>query len=111
MNKHLSPASAEKNERILAQVETLGGGYVWDAEVFTVTLMNVAINDAEATALMSLVGIEQIAMDCSKVSFATLRAIAGIPGLRSLVLCNPALEETELKELAAIGAKVLVLNE
>ncbi len=111
MTNHLSPASAEKNERILARVEALGGGFVWDAEVFAVTLMDVAIIDAEAKALAGLVGVQQIAINCSKTSLATLCEIAAIPGLQSLVLCNPTLEEDEVKLLSAVGAEVQVVEE
>lgn len=107
---HLSPASAEKNERILAGVEARGGGFVWDAEVFAVTLMDVAITDAEAKALAGLVGVQQIAMDCSKTSLATLCEIAAIPGLQSLMLCNPTLGEDEMKLLSSVGAEVDVVE-
>ena len=106
MTNQLSPASIEKNERILARMEELGGGFVWDAEVFAVTLMDVAIIDTEAKALAGLVGVQQIAMDCSKTSLATLCEIAAIPGLQSLVLCNATLKEDEVTLLSAVGAEV-----
>lgn len=91
-------------------MEELGGGSVWDAEVFAVTLMDVAVADAEARNLVGLVGVGQIAMDCSRISIATLQEIAAIPGLKSLVLCNQGLEPGELELLGAIGPAVEVVS-
>jgi hypothetical protein len=47
-----SPGASARNERILAWVESLvGGGPVWEAEVFAITLMDLAAPEAEVTAL------------------------------------------------------------
>ena len=73
--------------------------------------MEIAITDTEARALAGLIGVQQIAMDCSKTSLRTLCEIAAIPGLQSLVLCNPTLNEDELKLLSAAGAEVEVVEE
>ena len=105
----LSPATAARNERILDRVEELGGGFVWDAEVFAVNLAEVAITDAQARALVELVGVDQVAIDCSRTSITTLQEIAAIPGLQSLVLCNPALARGELELLRVIGPRVDVV--
>jgi hypothetical protein len=110
MSRQISPSAAEKNEGILARVEKLGGGYVWDAEVFAVTLMDVATPDAEARELAGLVGVSQIAMDASHISIDTLAKIAAIPGLQSLVLCNPGCDSWQLESLRSIGPDVEVLS-
>ena len=111
MNQQISQAAAEKNEGILARVEELGGGYVWDAEVFAVTLMDVATPDAEARELVGLVGVSQIAMNASHVSIETLAKIAAIPGLQSLVLCNPTCDPYQLESLRSMGPDVEVVTE
>ncbi len=111
MSSRISAAAAARNEQLLAEVEKLGGGYVWDAEVFAVTLMDVAVADIEARALAGLVGVLQIALDCSRVSIRTLREIAAIPGLQSLVLRNPACRPEELDSLRSVGPDVDVVDE
>jgi hypothetical protein len=111
MSQQISQAAAEKNEGILARVEELGGGYVWDAEVFAVTLMDVAIPDVEARELVGLAGVSQIAMNASHVSTDTLAKIAAIPGLRSLVLCNPTGDPCQMESLRSIGPAVEVVSE
>jgi len=111
MSQQISPEAEEKNEAILARVEALGGGYVWDAEVFAVTLMDVAVPDAEVRELAGLVGVSQIAMDASRVSIDTLAKIAAIPGLESLVLCNAACDPQELEALQSFGPDVEVVSE
>lgn len=111
MNDLLSAAAAKKNEHILARVEELGGGYVWDAELFAVTLIDVAIVDVEARNLVELVGVAQIAIDCSKMSIDTLREIAAIPRLQSLVLYNSPYGPGLIKMLQALGPDVEVVSE
>lgn len=111
MSTQLHPAQAEKNEAILARVEVLGGGSVWDAEVFAVTLMDVVVTDGDAIQLAGLVGVQQIALDCSRLSIGTLRSIAAIPGLQSLVLCKPVFSAADLDGLQALGPDVQVVTE
>lgn len=110
MGTPLHPGDAERNEAILARVEELGGGYVWEAEVFAVTLMEVAVADSDALPLADLVGVQQIALDGSRVSLATLQKIAMIPGLRSVVLCNPTLDARGLQSLRAFGPEVQIVE-
>lgn len=110
MSKPLHPGEAARNEAVLARVEELGGGYVWDAEVFAVTLMGVAVADVDARPLADLVGVQQIALDGSRVSLGTLQKIAMIPGLRSLVLCNPTLDAQGLRSLQGLGPEVQVVE-
>lgn len=111
MSKHISPIDAERNEAILARIEALGGAYVWDANVFTVSCMEVAIADADAMALAGLTGVQQIALDCSRVSADALMKIAAIKGLQSLVVCKLALKANELQRLKAIGTAIQVIEE
>ncbi len=84
---------------------------MWDAEVFAVTLMDVAVTDTDAMPLTGLVGVQQIALDCSRVSIGALQKIAEIPGLQSLVLCNPVFDAEGLKILQEIGPEVQVVEE
>ena len=111
MSQQINPTVAEKNEDILARLEELGGGYIWDAEVFAVTLMGVALPDANVIGLVGLVGVSQIAMDASRVSIDTLAKIAAIPGLQSLVLCNAVCDPRQLESLLSIGPDVEFVSE
>jgi hypothetical protein len=111
MSKHITPAEAERNEAILARVEELGGGYVWDAEVFAVTCMDVAIADVDAMALVGLSGVQQIALDCSRISVDALTKIAAIEGLQSLVVCNPAFNADDLQLPEGVGPEIQVVEE
>ena len=105
----MSPKAAQANERILAQVEKYGGGYVWEREVFAVMLMDVAIADADAVTLCGLTGVEQVALNASRLSFPMLQKIARIPGLRSLVLSGITLTPEEQLALHHCGPKVEVV--
>lgn len=110
MSNHITPIDAARNETILTRVEALGGGYVWDAEVFAVTCMDVAIADADAMTLTGLTGAQQIALDCSRLSFSALKSIAAIDGLQSLVICNPAFNADDLQLLEAVGPEIQVVE-
>lgn len=110
MSKHITAIEAERNEAILARVEELGGGYVWDAEEFAVICMDVALADADAMALVGLTGVQQIALDCSRLSFGALKSIAAIGGLQSLVVCNPAFNVNDLPLLEAVGPEIQMVE-
>jgi len=107
----MSPEAAQANERILAQVEAYGGGYVWERETFAVMLMDVAIKDQEAVSLCGLTGVEQIALNASRLAFTTLQRIASIPGLQSLVLSGTILPENQRVLLGRLGPKVEVISD
>jgi hypothetical protein len=107
----MSPEVAQENERILVQVEKYGGGYVWEPEIFAVTLMDVAVADAEAAVLSGLTGVQQIALNASRLSFPTLRKVAGIPGLRSLVLSSITLTREQQSLLERCGPRVEVVED
>jgi hypothetical protein len=83
----------KNNESILAIVETLGGGYVWDSDVFAVTLYDVPVTDSEAAPLLGLQGVQQIALNAANLTFPIIESIAQISGLNSLVLCQDNLTE------------------
>src|SRR3954471_12861257 len=105
----MTPESVAVNEKVLAAVEQLGGGYVWEPEVFAVTLIDVQVTDQHAAALADLVGVQQIAVNASRLSSLGLQRIARIGGLRSLVLFELRISEAELTELKRIGPEIEVL--
>jgi len=102
----MSPEAVQTNERILGQVEEYGGGYVQEPESFAVTLIDVAIQDEEAAILCGLTGVEQIALNASRLAFSTVQSIAGIPGLQSLVLSGMTLTEVQRAQLESLGPNV-----
>lgn len=106
----MNPEVARENERILAQVESYGGTYVWDPEVFAVTLMDGAVTDDEAAVLNSLSGVKQIALNASRLSFPMLHRIASIPGLRSLVISGITLVPERQLLLESCGPRVEVVE-
>ena len=59
----MTPDAQARNEIILVEVERLGGSFVWEAETFAVTLMDVAVSEQDATVLLELSGIELIAIN------------------------------------------------
>jgi hypothetical protein len=97
------------NEAIIAQVEQLGGGVVWEPEVFAVTLMDVSVSDEQALVLCGLEGVEQIAIDASQLQFSTIKALAEIPGLASLVLGECRLLPEQVATLRQIVPEVEVV--
>ena len=107
----MSPEAAQANERILAQLEGYGGGYVWESEIFAVMLIDVAIQDQQAASLCGLTGVEQIALNASRLAFTTVQSIASIPGLQSLVLSGMILTEGQRVLLDRLGPKVEVISD
>lgn len=106
----MNPEAAQANERILAQVESWGGSYAWDAEIFAVTLLDVAVTDAQAAILRGLTEVEQIALNASRLTFPTIQAIAGIPGLESLVISNIELTSEQRDLLRSAGPEVEMIE-
>ncbi len=107
----MTPEEFQTNVSILDTVEALGGGYAWDAEIFAVILMEVSVEDDDARMLCGLTGVQQIALDASRLSMTALAALAGIPGLQSLVLSRRTLTEDERRELEREGLEVLRVDE
>jgi hypothetical protein len=107
----LSDQSAAKNQEILLQIQAFGGGYVWEAEIFAVTLMNFAVTDSQALTLLGLTGVEQIALNASNLSFPTIAAIARIPALESLVLAQSSLSNQQILELKAVVPELVLVGD
>lgn len=95
--------------RILTLVESYGGGYVWESELFTVSLVDVAIQDEAAACLLGLTGVEQIALNASHLQFATILKLATIAELQSLVLFGTCLSEPQRALLDKLGSRVQVI--
>ena len=100
----------ERNEKILVEVERLGGGFVWESETFSVTLMDVAVYEPDAMALLGLSGIELIAINIAHISAPLLKSIARIAGLKYLVVTGRFLDDNELRELNSLGPVVQVVD-
>lgn len=94
------------NEAILAHVESLGGGYVWEPEIFTVVLLDVAVGDIDIVPLSGLRGVRQIALNASRLSFAAIETLARIPGLESLALSRHRLGDQQIEALRRIGPEI-----
>ncbi|MEM6989527.1 MAG: hypothetical protein AAF721_03490 [Myxococcota bacterium] len=101
----------DDNDVLLDWVEEIGGGYVWEDDVKAVTLMETAIDAAQARKLGRLRGVGQLALDAERLSVDALRGLAAIEGLASLVLRNAALSSDEVAGLAALGPEVEVVAE
>ena len=100
------------NEAILTHVEALGGGLVWDADVFAVTLFDIPASDSDVAVLVGLRGVQQIALNASNLSFPMIESIARIPDLQSLVLCQQNLSAEQVDALRLLGPEIeLVMDE
>ena len=106
----LSNETIARNEAIIARIESLGGGCVWE-EYFAVSLMDIAAADHDVADLPDLRGVQQIALDARNLSFPVLIAIARIPGLESLVLSYAALSDQQLQTLRAAVAEVVLVGD
>jgi len=100
-----------KNEAILDRVDALGGGSVWEPEIFAVTLYDVPISDADIAPLTGLRGVQQIALNAKNLSFSAVEAVACIPDLESLVLLQPSFSREQLSALRAIGPDIEVVTD
>ena len=102
----MNPEAQARNEAILAEVEQFGGGFVWESEIFAITLMDVSVSDQQALVLLGLSGVQQIAINVAQVSALVLNSIAQIPGLKSLVITGRSIESSELSALQSLGPKI-----
>jgi hypothetical protein len=109
LTTELSNTAIKENEVIPAHIEALGGGYVWEPEMFVVTLIDIPASDAQVSVVSHLRGVEQVALNCSKLSFAIIESIARIPSLRSLVLRQSALIPGQLLALHDLVPEVLLV--
>ena len=99
------------NESILVHVESLGGGYVWDAEVFAVSLLDVAVSEVEVDSLYQLQGMQQLAINAEVLSFNAIVRMAKIPKLESLVLANHNLSLRQVEDLKSYGPNIELITE
>jgi hypothetical protein len=99
------------NQAILDWIDSIGGGSVWEPEVFAVTLIDVDVDDEQALQLCGLSGVEQIAINAKGLSAATLQALARIDGLKSLVLKNPSITDANLIAPNAIGLRTEIVSD
>jgi len=111
LRRMLTPEQHEKNEKILAVVEALGGGYVWDHVVFAVIIDAIPVTDADVEPLSGLAGVEQIALNAALLSANALERVARIVDLTSLVLIAPRLSNEEISRLRAIGPEITVVDD
>ena len=95
--------SARTNESLVAWVESIGGNYVWEPEVFVVSLEEVELKDEDVRRLTGLVGVQQLVLEARGLSSAALGEVAALEGLGSLVLANARLSEAERTALEAVG--------
>jgi hypothetical protein len=96
---HISEQAAAVNEKILSRVESAGGGYVWDAEIFAVTLIDVEPTDSDVSDLSKLSGVQQIALNASNLTFPIVLSVARTPGLESLVISRSSFTDQQHVEL------------
>jgi hypothetical protein len=73
--------------------------------------MDVACDDSQVSRLCGLTGVEQIALNASRLSFDTLQRIAGIPELQSLVLSGVHLTVDQQSALEALGPEIEVVSD
>jgi hypothetical protein len=84
---------------------------VWDAEVFAVSLMDVVPDDQLAQSLCGLIGVQQIALEASRLAPNTLIRPAKIHGLTSLVLNHADLTDNEIASLGLAGLEIILVSE
>jgi hypothetical protein len=100
----------QDNKLILDRVEILGGGYVWDADIFSVNLFEVPVTDSDVAPLLELRGVQQIALNAANLTFQTIHSIALIPGLVSLVLCQDSLMPDQIFILESVGPDIELVS-
>ena len=73
--------------------------------------MDVVPNDELAESLCALVGVQQIAINSSRLAFDTVRSLAQIPNLHSLVLNHAALTSAETALIASLVPELVLVKE
>lgn len=107
----ISEQAAALNEEILAHVDAIGGGSVWDATIFAVTLIEIAPNDEDVAELSRLSGVQQIALNACRLSFASVLSVARTPGLDSLVLSRSWFSEQQLCQLRTCVPELVLVSD
>ena len=103
-------SATDENEAILAQVESLGGGYVWESEIFAINLVDVDLEDKDVARLPRLVGVQQIALNAERLSLEAIEQIARIPQLESLVLRGCSLSPEQIGKLGSLGPQIELIS-
>ena len=106
----MTPKTQARNEAILSEVEGIGGGYVWEREIFAVTLIDIPVSDRHASVLLGLTGVEQIAINASNISAPVLNSIARIADLKSLVITGRDIDPEELSTLQSVGPAIEIVD-
>lgn len=99
------------NESTLAHIESLGGGYVWDADVFVVTLLDITVSVDAVDSLCKLQGMQQLALNVELLSFKEIVRMAKIPKLESLVLANHNLSLAQVEDLKSYGPNIELITQ
>jgi len=99
----------QNNEDILVWIDSVGGGFAWEDEIFAVTLLDVELDDAQVLRISGLVGVKQIALNAHRLSIKTLLTIASISDLKSLVLSMRDFSRDEKIRLEELVPEVLYL--
>ena len=99
------------NRDILAHVDAIGGGYVWDAECFSVNLMDVSASDSDVIRLRDLHGVQQIALSAAHLSYEALECVVSMSGLQSLVLSKANLSDSQLTSLRRLCPEILLVSD
>jgi hypothetical protein len=92
---------SDKNQEILDWIESLGGGYVWEDEIFTIILEGCILTPDEARTIAGLAGVQQIAILGAKTEMSALLPIVRVESLQSLVLSKSLYSEEEIGNLKA----------
>ena len=104
------PRTFETNDTILAWVESVGGGYVWEPEIFAVSLLGTNLQGEGYYKLFGLKGVDQLAIEARTLQFYALERLSRIPGLKSLVINGSSLQQNDLKTLNANGVKTELID-
>jgi hypothetical protein len=106
----MTPQEASINQETLNKIESQGGVYVWDSEVFTVAFMDIPIQNETAALLTRLTGVQQIAIDSSQLTFSVLKMVARTPGLESLVILRSMLDTSQVEELKLSVPELVLID-
>jgi hypothetical protein len=96
----------ENNQQILDWIESLGGGYVWEEEIFSIILNGYALSAEEAQKLSELMSVKQIALLEAKTEVRCLCPLTNNKSLRSLVLSRSLYSQEEERQLRSFCSNI-----
>ena len=73
-------------------------------------VLEAAFDDEDAERLSRLVGVQQIAVDASRMSLEGLKKLATIPGISSLVIRTDNLTSSDVESLRATCPDVQIIE-